>query len=175
MTKPEAVIKHCPKCGSNNFYFQGEKSFLCDQCGFHFFINSAAAVAGLIENEKGELMLTIRAFNPNKGMLDLPGGFVDPFESAESAIAREIKEELNLDIIELSYLTSFPNEYIFSGYSVFTTDLAFICKVSGWENMHIKDDISDIRFVSENTIPWEEITAPSISNIIKSYWKTKLP
>jgi len=173
MTKPEKVIKFCPKCGSNEFQFQGEKSFLCKQCGFHFFINSAAAVAGLIENEKGELMLTIRAFDPNKGMLDLPGGFVDPLESAEEAIIREIKEELNLNITQLEYLTSFPNEYVFSGYSVFTTDLAFICKVKGWENMHIKDDISDIQFFTLDNIPWDKITAPSIRQIIETYWQVR--
>ncbi|TLX74033.1 NUDIX domain-containing protein [Labilibacter sediminis] len=170
MTKPEEVLKYCPKCGSSRFHFEGERSFLCDKCGFHFFINSSAAVAALIENEKGELMLTVRAFNPNKGMLDLPGGFVDPNESVENAIKREIKEELNLDVESLTYLKSFPNEYVFSGYSVFTSDLGFHCKVSGWDKLHIKDDISDIVFVTKENIDWNLICADSIKNIIKFYW-----
>ncbi len=171
MTKPEHVFKYCPKCGSKKFNFEGERSFLCSDCGFHYFINSSAAVAGLIQNKEGDLMLTIRAFNPNKGMLDLPGGFVDPMESAESALKREIKEELNLDVIEMKYLTSFPNEYIFSGFSVFTTDMAFICKVDGWENMHIEDDITDIVFVNQQNLDWNQVSAPSIKNIIKAFWQ----
>jgi ADP-ribose pyrophosphatase YjhB (NUDIX family) len=170
MTKPEKVLKHCPKCGSPEFIFEGEKSFKCNHCKFHFFINSAAAVAALIENEKGELLLTVRAFEPNKGMLDLPGGFVDPKESAEDAIKREIKEELNLDVLQLEFLASFPNEYIFSGYSVFTTDLAFRCTVSGWKNMHIKDDISAVKMVTKENIEWDSIGANSIKNIIKAHW-----
>ncbi len=173
MTQPENVLKYCPKCGSLKFNFEGARSFLCADCNFHYFINSSAAVAGLIENEKGELLLTIRAFNPNKGMLDLPGGFVDPMESAEDALTREIKEELNLDIVGLKYLTSFPNEYIFSGFSVYTTDLAFICKVEDWENMHIQDDISDITYVTKQNIDWNNISADSIKNIIKAYWGIK--
>ncbi len=170
MTKPEKVFKFCPKCGSGKFKFEGKRSFLCSDCGFNLYINSSAAVAGIIENEKGELLLTVRAFNPAKGMLDLPGGFVDPMESVEMALKREIKEELNLDVLELKYLTSFPNEYVFSGFSVFTSDMAFICKVSGWNNLHIKDDISDIRFVTRESINWDNVSADSIKKIIKTYW-----
>ncbi len=171
MTKPENVLRYCPKCGSNQFNFKGERSFLCQDCGFHFFINSSAAVAALIENKKGELMLTIRAFDPEKGKLDLPGGFVDPNESVEDALRREIKEELNLDIIKMDYLTSFPNEYVFSGYSVFTSDLAFRCQVTGWEHMHIQDDITDVVFVTQENINWDEVSANSIKRIIKAHWE----
>lgn len=171
MTKPEIVLKFCPKCGSRYFNFEGERSFLCGKCGFHFFINSSAAVAAIIENDKGELLLTIRAFDPNKGMLDLPGGFVDPNESVEEALIREIKEELNLNVESFEYITSFPNEYVFSGYSVFTTDLGFYCKVSNWGEMHIKDDISGVVFVKKENINWELISANSIKDIIKSYWE----
>lgn len=51
----------------------------------------AAAVAGLIFNEKGQLLLTIRAKDPGKGLLDLPGGFVDMGENADQALRREIE------------------------------------------------------------------------------------
>lgn len=170
MTKPEQVLKYCPKCGSASFSIEGEKSFLCTDCGFHFFINSASAVAALIENEKGELLLTVRAFEPNVGMLDLPGGFVDPMETAEQALTRELKEELNLDTIEMQYLVSYPNEYVYSGYSVFTTDLAFVCKVKGWEHLHAKDDVTDINFVTKENINWDRISAVSIRRIIETHW-----
>ena len=171
MTKPENVIKYCPKCGSPEFIFEGERSFLCNDCKFHFFINGSAAVAALIENNKGELLLSVRAFNPNKGMLDLPGGFVDPNESVEHALKREIKEELNLDVTQLEYLVSFPNEYVFSGYTVYTCDLAFRCKVTGWENLKIQDDISDIKMVTPETIDWGEVCANSIKQIIEAHWE----
>jgi len=172
-TQPGDVIKYCPKCGSKEFIFDGSRSFKCDTCGFHFFINSSAAVAAVIVNEKGEVLLTRRAFNPGKGMLDLPGGFVDPMESAEAAIRREIKEELNLDIEEMQYLISYPNEYVFSGFSVFTIDLGFLCKVKSFEKMHVEDDISGYEFVSEKDVVFDEISSKSIGDILKFYFRER--
>nr|WP_321409008.1 NUDIX domain-containing protein [uncultured Carboxylicivirga sp.] len=172
-TQPGDVIKYCPKCGSEEFIFDGSRSFKCNKCKFHFFINSSAAVAAVIVNEKGEVLLTRRAFDPGKGMLDLPGGFVDPMESAETAIRREIKEELNLDIDEMSYLVSYPNEYVFSGFSVYTTDLGFLCKVKNFEQMHVEDDISGYEFVKEKEIDYKQISSDSIANILKSYFQTQ--
>ena len=170
MTKPEEVLKYCPRCGADKFNFEGIHSFLCQTCGFHYFINPAAAVAALIENERGELLLTVRAFEPHKGMLDLPGGFVDINEPAEKAVIREIKEELNLDATEVKFLASFPNEYIFSGYSVYTCDLAFCCKVSNWGQLKVQDDVKGVTFVTSKTIQWDKIGAESIKKIIRTHW-----
>lgn len=172
-THPGNIIKYCPKCSSMDFIFDGERSFKCKQCGFHFFINSAAAVAAVIVDSKGRVLLTRRAFDPYKGMLDLPGGFVDPMETAEEAVRREIKEELNLEITKLDYLVSFPNEYVFAGYSVFTTDLAFICQVDSFERIHVEDDISAYEFVSQSDIDYSAISSESIRNIVKCYFKSR--
>ncbi|SMO46549.1 ADP-ribose pyrophosphatase YjhB, NUDIX family [Saccharicrinis carchari] len=170
MTKPERVLKYCPRCGSKRFNFQGVHSFLCDNCELHYFINSSAAVAALIENEKGELLLTVRAFEPHKGMLDLPGGFVDINETVEDAVTREIKEELNLDVTEVKFIASCPNEYVYSGYSVYTCDMGFLCSVSGWENLLVQDDVTGIELVSRENIDWDKIGAESIKKIIRAYW-----
>ncbi len=171
MTSPKNVIKYCPKCGSKEFIFQGEKSFKCSDCGFHFFTNSAAAVAAIIENDQKQIMLTYRAFDPCKGMLDLPGGFVDPNESLEEALKREIQEELNLDITHLKYIASFGNEYVFSGFTVYTTDAGFTCKINNWDQLNINDDVSGIEWIPKDSIPWDKIHTSSIKNIIKAYWQ----
>jgi mutator protein MutT len=173
MSNPKDIIKFCPKCGSSQFPFQGEKSFLCASCGFHFFINSAAAVAAIIENEKGEVLLTIRAEEPQKGFLDLPGGFVDPKETVEECLKREIKEELNLTITDIEYLTSYPNEYVFSGYTVYTVDLGFVCKAKGFDKMHVKDDIAGFHFLTREEIDYGKIGAGSIRKLLKYYYNNK--
>ncbi|MCU4154538.1 NUDIX domain-containing protein [Carboxylicivirga sp. A043] len=171
MTQPQDILQFCPKCGSANFVFDGSKSFKCASCHFHFFINSACAVAAVIVNNRGEILLTRRAFEPEKGKLDLPGGFVDPMERAEESVIREIKEELNLDVVSLEYIASFPNEYIFSGFSVYTTDLGFLCQVKSFDNMHAKDDISGFEFIALDKIDYSEISSDSIRNIIMAYEK----
>jgi len=116
ITDPIEVLKYCPKCGSVNFKKECDRWLKCSDCGFHFFINSAAAVAALVVNDKGKLMLVTRGVEPNYGKLDLPGGFIDPGESAENAIKRELMEELGLKVKTLKYIGSAPNEYIFSEF-----------------------------------------------------------
>ena len=161
------VIKYCPKCGSADFPAISDRSFKCANCGFHFFINSAAAVAGLILNEKGELLLTRRAIHPHFGMLDLPGGFVDPLESVEDALIRELKEELGLEVIELSYFGSCPNEYVYSGFNVFTIDMAFIVKAKTLDGLSPMDDISGFEFISPSEVNFEELPAKSMQYFVK--------
>ncbi len=169
MTKPADTIRFCPKCGSSHFNYDGVKSFKCRECGFHFFINSACAVAAVIVDDKDRILLTRRAFEPHAGMLDLPGGFVDPMESAEESLIREIKEELNLEITDMKFIASFPNEYVYSGYTVYTTDLGFACKVKTLDNMHAQDDISGFEFIPYDQVNYDEISSDSIRNIVKTY------
>ena len=169
MAKPSEVIKFCPKCGSSQFNYEDDSSFRCESCDFHFFINSASAVAAIIENEEGEILLTIRAKEPQKGLLDLPGGFVDPGETIEEALKREVKEELNLQVTDTDYLISFPNEYVFSGYSVYTLDLAFICRVKDFDKLEANDDVAGYQFFLRDEIDFKKIGLKSIKNILKYY------
>jgi len=168
-TLPENVIAFCPKCGSANFKYREDNSFLCENCKFHLYINSAAAVAALIVNDKGEILLTKRAIEPQKGMLDLPGGFVDVMETAEHAVSREIKEELNLDVKSMKYFMSYPNEYVFGGISVFTIDLAYICRVDSFDGITAMDDISGFEFYYPNNVPLEEIGSISMRKIVNTF------
>ena len=169
-THPRNVVNHCLKCGSPHFYAREEGvSFSCEDCGFVYFINNSAAVACLIFNPKGELMLSRRAIEPNHGMLDLPGGFVDVMETAEDAVRREISEELGISVTSMKYLTSFPNEYVFSGYSVFTLDLAFVCEAADLDKANPKDDISSIEFYDLSAVPLKELCSDSMRKIIEFY------
>lgn len=167
ISKPQNIIQFCPKCGDKRFPLINEKSFKCKACGFHFFINSAAAVAALIFNDKDELLFTKRAIEPNRGKLDLPGGFVDPDESAEEALTRELEEELSIKTVSIKYFDSFPNEYLFSGMTVYTLDLAFIVNVFSLSGLKPKDDISGIKFIKPELVDFNELPAKSMQYFIK--------
>ena len=166
-TLPENVLKYCPRCGSGHFPATSSRSFKCEDCSFNYFVNSSAAVAVLLFNEKGELLFTRRAIEPHFGKLDLPGGFIDPMETAEQAASREIQEELGIQVHSLKYFCSYPNEYIFSGYSVFTLDLAFLAKAENLEGMIAMDDVSSFEFCKPQDVNMGELPSISIKNIIK--------
>ena len=104
MSHPLEVFKFCPKCGSENFEINNALSRHCSDCGFTYYQNPRASTAGFILNSKGELLVVRRAKEPQKGTLDLPGGFVDNEETAEEGMIREIKEETGLEIKEVKYL-----------------------------------------------------------------------
>jgi len=157
----------CPQCGIEQFlFYRGRKYFKCCDCGYEFYFNMAASVVAIIRNDKNEVLFTIRRHDPAKGMLDLPGGFVDPGETAEAAIVREIKEELNLDVCEYRYIMSSPNEYPYGGFNYHTLDLVFECTVSDQENIAVADDVSGYRFINVHEVNTGDIGLESIRNIV---------
>lgn len=168
---PLKVLKFCPKCGSPNFQISGERSLKCNDCGFHYYINASAAVAALITDGNGKLMMATRGIEPNYGKLDLPGGFVDHNETVEDALKRELFEELGMKTKSLKYLSSASNEYIFSGFSVFTVDMAFEVIPETIENLKPMDDILDYRFYAENEFDYDDISAPSIKQFVIDFFK----
>lgn len=171
LTHPFNVLKFCPRCGSETFKKADYHSFKCGVCGFHYFINAAAAVAALIVNDEGKLMLVKRGVEPDYGKLDLPGGFVDAGESMEQALKRELLEELGLEIASFKYIISAPNEYIFSDFTVFTLDFAFKVVPQSLNNLHPMDDILNYKFYAEEEINYDDIPASSIKYFVKQYFQ----
>lgn len=170
-THPLKVLKYCPKCGSSEFKASGLRSLKCGECGFHYFVNSAAAVAALVTNKHGELMLVTRGVEPDYGKLDLPGGFIDPLETAENAVTRELFEELGLKVKSMEYLGSLPNTYIFSEFTVFTLDMAFKVIAESTDNLKPMDDILEYKFYNEEELNYDDIPAPSIKQFVKDYFR----
>ncbi len=166
-THPTNVLKFCPRCGSLHFPATSNRSFKCADCSFQYYVNASAAVAVLLFNENGELLFTRGAVEPHIGKLDLPGGFIDPMETGEQAAIREIQEELGIRIHSLKYFCSYPNEYVFSGYSVYTLDLAFLARTENLHQMIAMDDISSFEFYKPQAVDLEELPSISMKNIIK--------
>ncbi|MCR4953361.1 MAG: NUDIX domain-containing protein [Treponema sp.] len=120
----------CPKCGGRsvkNFY---NRKWLCSDCGYELYCNIAAAVGVIIYDDDGNILFEIRAKNPRKGFLALPGGFVDADESAEQAVVRECKEELGVEISDVRFLCSNPNTYEYREVEYKTCDIFFAAKLS---------------------------------------------
>lgn len=144
---PLYQFKYCPKCGSEHFVDNNFKSKRCETCGFIYYFNPSSATVAVIINEKNEIMVATRAHEPAKGTYDLPGGFVDMDESAEEAVAREVKEETGLDVLSVQYLFSIPNLYMYSDFQVETTDLFFLCKVENSSRFSAQDDVAELKFI----------------------------
>ena len=63
-------------------------------------------VAAVIKDEEGKILITQRNLQKSQGGLwEFPGGKIEPNETKENAIVREIKEELDIDIQVERYLS----------------------------------------------------------------------
>lgn len=144
MQNPLHSFRFCPQCGREGFEDYAGRAKRCENCGLTYFHNVASAVACLVRNPEGEYLFVRRAKDPAKGTLDLPGGFVDPMETVEEAVCREIKEETGLSVSRLSYLLSRPNVYPFSGIDVYTSDLFFVVEVDSFEGAVAADDAEEL-------------------------------
>jgi len=160
------LFTHCPACGSDRFVQHNVKSKQCEACGFVYYINASAAVAAFITNASGDLLVCRRGKEPEKGTLDLPGGFVDGDESAEQAVVREIAEELQAKVVEVKYLFSLPNEYEYSGMTVPTLDMFFNCTLEDTTNLVASDDVADCFFVPVNELKPELFGLRSIRKAV---------
>jgi len=166
------VWQYCPYCGSKSFRAGNENYMQCDTCHKRYYINASGAVACIIENPEREILLSRRAFDPAKGMLDLPGGFVNLDETAEDAVRREIKEELNLETTTIQYIGSSHNRYLYGDMTYFTLDLGFKCLVTDFTNMRVADDVDGYVFLPYHQINLQEICFPSIRKILQLYLNT---
>jgi len=167
------LFTHCPACGSSNFIQNNEKSKHCEVCNFTLYVNASAAVAAFILNESGELLVCKRGKEPEKGTLDLPGGFVDENETAEEAISREIAEELHATVTASTYLFSLPNQYEYSGLTVPTLDMFFSCKLEDTTHLKPSDDVEDCFFVPLTEVNPELFGLKSVKKGVALFLKGK--
>lgn len=162
-------FRYCLRCGAEGIGIEGTNVVKCSGCGFVFYLNTAAAVAALITDDEGKLLITVRAKEPARGRWDLPGGFVDPGESAEDALRREVKEELNLDIISMTYLSSAPNLYEYKQVTYSVVDFAYLCQVKDIDQARPQDDVASLLLKSPAEIDPEKFAFPSTRKIVSGY------
>lgn len=169
MEHPLSQFKYCPKCGSARFEPHNSKSKQCADCGFVYYFNSSAATVAFILNEWDELLVCRRAKEPAKGTLDLPGGFIDMAETGEEGVSREVKEETGMEVTNAKYLFSLPNIYVYSGFSVHTLDMFFLCKVADMLHFKAMDDAAEAFFLPLKDVRPEEFGLHSIRKGVQMF------
>lgn len=169
---PKDEFKYCPFCGEkDSFLFDGKKKFLCSKCGRTFYVNAAAATAAIIETPMGILFVR-RKFEPQKNMLDLPGGFADLNERIEDSISRELCEELSLPKdTALTFFASFPNHYVYNNLLYTTLDIIFTARIENTSMLEASDDALSIEYIKYEYVRLEEIAFDSIRNALAMYIK----
>lgn len=104
-------------------------------------------VAAIIQNEEGKILIAQR--NKKKaqgGLWEFPGGKIEPNETKEEAIVREIKEEMDIDIVAKEFIDQKVFKYPEKDINL----IAIECKqISG--NIKLNEH-EDIKWVNKNEL-----------------------
>ncbi|MCP3965763.1 MAG: NAD(+) diphosphatase [Lentisphaerae bacterium] len=94
----------CGVCGNKTEQSDHETAKVCPECGEVSFPRVSPAVITAIT--KGDQMLLAHNRKFKKGLYSLVAGFVEAGESLEQAVAREIKEEVGVEVKNIKYFGS---------------------------------------------------------------------
>lgn len=170
MTHPLEKFRFCPVCGSDRFVENNFKSKHCEACGFTYYANACSATVAFIRNRRGELLVARRGKEPAKDTLDLPGGFVDMYETAEEGMMREVREETGMEVTEATYLFSIPNRYLYSGMTIHTVDMFFEVRVRDEQDKPVAaDDVAALTWMPLDQISPDDFGLHSIRQGVIRY------
>lgn len=98
--------RYCGRCATPTEPAPGERARRCPGCGLLAFPRLAPAVITLVV--RGDEALLAQGANFGVPMYSCVAGFVEPGETLEEAVAREIGEEVGVEVDQIRYQASQP-------------------------------------------------------------------
>jgi NAD+ diphosphatase len=156
----------CGRCGTATEYSQTELARTCPACGSAFYPRLTPAVITLIS--KGPEILLARGLASRSGFYSLIAGFVEPGETLEQAVEREVFEEVGIAVKDITYFGSqswpFPSQMM----------VGFTANHAGGSLRINEAELMDARWFPVDGFP-DEIEVPSTFSISGRLIRHRLP
>jgi NAD+ diphosphatase len=137
--------QYCGRCGSLARPHPEERAMVCDRCQTMVFPRLSPAVIVLVR--RGDRMLLARNHRFPAGRYSIIAGFVEPGETLEEAVVREVREEVGLRVRDLRYFASqswpFPHSLM----------LGFIAEYAGGEISLDDGELADAGWYGPENLP----------------------
>ena len=137
--------RFCGRCGSETGPGPERISKKCPACGTLYFPRISPAAIMLVS--RGDEVLLARSPHFPPGMYSALAGFVEPGESVEETVAREVREEVGIEVKDLRYFGSqpwpFPNSLM----------IGFLAEHAGGELRPDPAEIEDARWFEVDGMP----------------------
>ena len=157
--------RFCGSCGNKNEDSKTEVARQCPACGRLEFPRISPAVITLIRNDNDEALLAHNSKFASK-FYSLIAGFNEASESLEATVAREIREEVNIEIKDIRYVCSqpwpFPNSLM----------LGFTARHAGGTIKCDNIEIEDAKWFSRDSLP-QLPSGGSVSRYLIGLWLDK--
>jgi NAD+ diphosphatase len=137
--------RYCGRCGSPTELVDGDRSTRCPVCGLHNYPRLSPAVIMTVERD--DSILLAHGVNFQDGVYSCVAGFVEPGESLEEAVAREVLEETGIAVTDVRYFGSqpwpFPNSLM----------IGFNARYAGGEIVLEDAEIGDAKWFTSDDMP----------------------
>lgn len=114
----------------------------------------------------GRVLLGRRAFDPGKGLWDLPGGFLEEHEHPLDALHRELAEETGLEVEPVEFMGVWMQPY--AGRNVLC--LTWLARPSGGVE-RAGDDLTELRWFGPDELPGPDELAFETFVEILALWR----
>ncbi len=109
----------CGRCGDPLQTHQTDRARICESCRRTFYPRLSPCIIVLVT--RGEELLLARGVRHPEGMYSTLAGFIEPGETVEQAVHREVKEEVGINVRRLQYWGSqpwpFPHQLMLGFYA----------------------------------------------------------
>ncbi len=137
--------RYCGRCGTATRDKGGERAKECPACGYVAYPRVSPAMMALVTH--GRNLLLARSHRFPHGMYSALAGFVEPGETIEDCVRREVKEEVGVDVGALTYFASqswaFPHSLM----------IAYTAEYAGGELVPDGTEIADVRWFAADALP----------------------
>lgn len=139
--------RYCGRCGSETALGQAGHVRLCsnESCSETHFPRTDPAIIVLVTDDEGRALLGRQAAWP-KGVYSTLAGFVEPGESLEEAVAREVREETGVEVDDVRYHSSQPWPFPSS------IMLGFVARATTRELRPLLDELEDARWFAREDV-----------------------
>jgi ADP-ribose pyrophosphatase YjhB (NUDIX family) len=152
----------CPRCGAEATV-DFPRSLRCTRCDYLAFYNPKPVGCAVPRDEQGRVWLARRGHEPGKGRWSMPGGFVDLGETVETAILRELDEEMQVGA-DIGALVG-----VYSRADAAAVVIVFEARLTG--TPRATDEAPEVRAFEEREVPWDELAFPSDSAALRAVFE----
>lgn len=143
--KWDQTFQFCGRCGSKTSNLKNERAKICMKCKLINYPKISPAIIVAVIKENTILMARAKRFK--KGLYSVLAGFVEPGETLEECIRREVKEEVNIEIENIRY---------FGSQSWTFTDSLMVGFIAEYENGELsidKNELEEAKWFTPDRLP----------------------
>ena len=135
----------CGSCGTLTEKDRRERVKVCPACGDTSYPRLAPAI--IVAVTRGDKLLLARSHRHPPGLYSVLAGFVEPGETLEECVVREVKEEVDVDVKNIRYFGSQPWPFPHS------LMIAFTCEYAGGKIRLEEEEMAEADWYTADDLP----------------------